>query len=70
MEMTRQRFWVIGGDYAGMDFKQLKSGAEQILGPFDDREEATAAWKRVSAEHRSRATARFSIASEQISLPG
>jgi len=68
--MTKERFWVVGGEYAGMDFKRLKSGAEQILGPFDNRDEAAAEWKRVSAENRSRATARFSIASEQISLPG
>jgi hypothetical protein len=63
-----ERFWVIGGEYAAMDFKQLKAG--EVFGPFDSRDEATAAWKRVSAETRSRATARYSIASERISLPG
>ena len=68
--MTKERFWVIGGEYAGMDFKQLRDGAHQILGPFEDRDEARAAWKRISAENSSRATARFSIAAEHISLPG
>ena len=68
--MTTERYWVIGGEYSAMDFKRLKEGAQQILGPFEDREEARAAWKRVSAENSSRATARFSIAAEHISLPG
>ena len=68
--MTKERFWVIGGEYAAMDFKRLKDGAQRIFGPFDDQDEAKAAWKRVSAETSSQATARFSIASERISLPG
>jgi len=68
--MTKERFWVIGGEYAAMDFKRLKEGAQQLLGPFEDRDEARAAWQRISAENSSRATARFSIAAERISLPG
>jgi hypothetical protein len=68
--MTKERFWVIGGEYSAMDFKRLKDGAQQLLGPFEDRAEAAAAWRRVSDENRSRATARFSIAAERISLPG
>jgi hypothetical protein len=68
--MTKERFWVVGGDYAAMDFKQLRDGAQQILGPFDNRDEAAAVWKRISAENSSRATARFAIAAEHLSLPG
>ena len=41
-----------------------------MLGPFADREAARDVWRRLSREHSARATARFSIASEQIVLPG
>ena len=67
--MTKERFWVIGGDYTCMGFKNLRDGSHQVIGPFDDRSEAQAAWRDLSREHSSRATARFSIAAEQINLP-
>ena len=38
--MTKERFWVIGGEYAAMDFKRLKDGAQRIFGPFEDQDEA------------------------------
>ncbi len=68
--MTKERYWVIGGEYATCTFETLRDGAGQMLGPFDDREAARDVWRRLSREHSSRATARFSIASEQIVLPG
>ena len=67
--MTTERFWVVGGEYSCLSFKTLKSGKPDILGPFETREEAKAAWKRVSDETRSLATARYAIASEQLVLP-
>jgi hypothetical protein len=68
--MTKERYWVIGGEYSNTAFKTLKAGAHpDVAGPFDTREEARVAWKRLSEEHRSCATARYSIASEQLVLP-
>ena len=67
--MTTERYWVVGGEYASMSFDRLKEDARQLLGPFASRDEATAAWRRVSQENKSRATARFSIAAEQVSSP-
>lgn len=67
--MTKERFWVVGGEFACVGFKQIKDGAQQMLGPFETRDEASRAWRRVSEENRSRATTRFSIAVEQIALP-
>jgi hypothetical protein len=67
--MTKERYWVVGGDYSCMGFKALKDGG-QMFGPFDTRDEAQAAWKRVSDETKSRATARYAIAAEHLSLPG
>jgi hypothetical protein len=59
-----QRFWVIGGEYTGMDFKALRQ--KELEGPFDSPEAAHAAWKRLSGQHSSRATTRFSIAAEPV----
>jgi hypothetical protein len=53
-----------------MDFKALRDDRTAIVGPFDNRDEAQAAWKRLSSEHSSRATTRFSIAAEQIRRAG
>ena len=68
--MTMQRYWVIGGQYACLEFKDLRSGAPAtVVGPFADHDAAKQVWKRLSSEHSSSATARFSIAAEQITLP-
>ena len=67
--MTKERFWVVGGEYSCLAFKTLKSGAPQVMGPFETRDEAKAAWRRDSEETRACATARYAIASEQLVLP-
>jgi len=67
--MTKERFWVVGGEYSCLAFKSLKSGAPEVLGPYDTREEAKAAWRRKSDETRACATARYAIATEHLVLP-
>ena len=67
--MVQHRYWVIGGDYTCMGFKALKQGAPSVEGPFHTKDEAQQAWKRLSGEHSSKATVRFSIASEELILP-
>jgi hypothetical protein len=67
--MSTERFWVVGGEYSCLGFKTLKNGKPEVLGPFDDHEEARRAWRRVSDETRSSATARYAIASERLVLP-
>jgi hypothetical protein len=66
--MTTERFWVIGGEYGCTGFKALRDCAH-VEGPFENRDAAREAWKRLSAENSSKATARFSIAAEHITLP-
>ena len=66
--MTTERFWVVGGEYSCLAFKTLTKAA-QVMGPFDTRDEAWAAWKRASTAASSNAMAKFSIASEQLVLP-
>ena len=67
--MTKERYWVVGGEYSCMAFKALKGDTPHVLGPFEDRDEAKEAWKRVSEQTRSNASVRYSIASEQFVPP-
>ena len=67
--MTKERYWVVGGDYSCTEFKGLRGQAEAI-GPFEERAQAEQAWKEVSRDTRSKATARYAITSEQIRMPG
>jgi hypothetical protein len=67
--MTKERYWVVGGEYSCMKFQTLKNGAPHVLGPFEDRDEAKAAWRKVSEQTRANATTRYAIASEQFVLP-
>jgi len=64
-----ERYWVVGGEYSSMAFKALKDGAQQMLGPYDSREEACAVWRRISQETKACATARYAIASERLVMP-
>lgn len=69
--MTKERYWVVGGDYACTGFSSLKDGhAAQAIGPFEDRAKAEQAWREVSRDTRSKATARYAITAEQIRMPG
>lgn len=67
--MTKERFWVVGGEYSSLAFTKLKNGAPQALGPFETRDEAAEVWRKVSAETRSQATTRYAIASERLVVP-
>lgn len=67
--MTKERYWVVGGDYTCMGFRELKDGSGKMVGPFEDRDEAQAAWRRISDENRSKATARYAITAERVVLP-
>ena len=67
--MTKERYWVVGGDYACTEFNSLR-GPAQAIGPFEERAQAEQAWKEVSRDTRSRATARYAITAEQIRMPG
>ena len=66
--MTMQRFWVVGGEYSCTAFKAFKHGPE-VMGPFETRDEARAAWQRISEQTRSCATAKYAITAETLNLP-
>ncbi|MBX7249131.1 MAG: hypothetical protein K1X35_08845 [Caulobacteraceae bacterium] len=67
--MTKERYWVVGGDYSCTEFNSLR-GQAQAIGPFEERGQAEQAWRELSRENRSRATARYAITAEQIRMPG
>jgi hypothetical protein len=62
------RYWVIGGEYDGPDFRALVPGTETMAGPFDDARKARTEWTRLSCRpEKSRcATLRYSIAAESL----
>lgn len=67
--MSKERFWVFGAEYDCMGFEKTRPGTQQMFGPFDERTQAQALWRQLSAEHSSKASARFSILSEQVRIP-
>jgi hypothetical protein len=67
--MTTERYWVVGGEYSSTTFHTLKAGHPDVLGPFATRDDARAAWQRMSEQTRSCATVKYSIAAEQLNLP-
>ena len=65
--MTK-RYWVIGGEYDGPDFRALVSGTEILAGPFENERRARTEWTRLSCgpEKSRSATLRYSIAAETV----
>ncbi len=64
--MTK-RFWVIGGEYEGADFRALVPGTEKLVGPFECERKARTEWTRLTCcPDGGTATTRYSIASETI----
>lgn len=69
MTTETERYWVVGGEFSSTTFHSLKNGRPDVFGPFKTREEARAAWKRVSEQTRSCATAKYAITAEKLALP-
>ena len=42
------RYWVVGGEYQGADFRALIPGTETIRGPFADERRAHCEWIRLT----------------------
>ena len=61
------RYWVVGGEYDGPDFRSLVPGTEKMIGPFEDERKARNEWIRLTyCPQTSSATTRYSIASEAM----
>ena len=60
------RYWIVGGEYEGPDFRALIPGSETMVGPFDDERKARNEWMRLTYRPSANATTRYSIATESI----
>jgi len=61
-----RRYWVVGGEYDGPDFRSLVPGTEKMVGPFDDERKARNEWIRLTCCPRTTATTRYGIAAEAV----
>ena len=59
-----KRYWVVGGEYEGPDFRALVPGTERMSGPFDDERKARNEWIRLTYCPSGTATTRYTIAAE------
>lgn len=64
MQQSQNRYWIVGGEYADTSFTRLVDGTERVMGPYESRENAMAAWQQLAEATRSNCHARFSIAEE------
>jgi len=62
------RYWVIGGEYQGPDFRALVPGTEKMVGPFECERKARTEWTRLTCcpDQRALATVRYSITRETL----
>ncbi len=69
--MTRQLYWVVGGDYADCNFDKMVPGTETVCGPFADERKARTEWQRLTFRDRQcrSATTRYAIATGSTVLP-
>ncbi len=67
--MDTERFWVLGGNYTSTRLHTVRDGELEAHGPFETRELAQNAWKRLSQEHSPKASMKFSICAETVRMP-
>ncbi len=61
------RYWIVGGEYEGPDFRALIPGSETMVGPFTDERKARNEWLRLTCSPGTDpATTRYSIATETM----
>jgi hypothetical protein len=60
--MARQ-YWVIGGEYHDLEFRDFDHETSRIFGPFPRYEDAKSVWRQRSEMSRSKAYVRYSIVS-------
>ncbi len=62
------RYWVVGGEYDGPDFRALVPGTEKMIGPFECERKARTEWTRLTCcpDRSPCGTVRYSIASETL----
>jgi hypothetical protein len=62
MEVTMaEEFWVIGGRYRDVSFRDIEEGSMEAYGPFPRYEDALSSWSSHSARTSSLASVRYSV---------
>jgi len=56
-----QEYWVVGGSYRDVNFKDLQEGQGELYGPYPSYTEALQTWQERNARSRSQATQRYSV---------
>ncbi|MDH7795362.1 MULTISPECIES: hypothetical protein [unclassified Beijerinckia] len=62
----QEQFWVVGGEFSDLDFRQIIEGTGKTFGPFENYEAAQKVWRDCSLANRFEACARFSIVTSAI----
>ncbi len=62
-----KRYWVLGGEYVDTGFRQLAPGTqEDRIGPFDNYQDAHAAWQKRAWETVDSCAKRYRIVEETV----
>jgi hypothetical protein len=61
-----KQFWVIGGEYRDLEFRDVIEGTTRVLGPFGSYHDARVVWHERSQASRAVATARYTIVSNAM----
>ncbi len=65
MNPTESRYWIIGGEYESAAFERLVPGTRTLVGPFERKELAEAAWRDRTQATRPSCQTRHTIAEER-----
>ncbi|MFN0043900.1 MAG: DUF4170 domain-containing protein [Alphaproteobacteria bacterium] len=64
MNAPEPRYWIVGGEYDSVAFERLVPGTEKLVGPFERKELAEAAWRDMAQATRPSCQIRYTIAEE------
>jgi hypothetical protein len=59
--IPEQEYWVIGGEYRDISFRELRSDAE-AFGPYDSHDQALRIWRARNEASKSAGLVRYRIA--------
>ena len=61
-----KQYWVVGGEFTSLNFHSFAPGTSDVLGPYDNREGAEEAWKKLSSYHKFKAAYRAIILEDSV----
>ena len=61
-----KQFWVIGGEYRDLEFRDVVDGTTRVYGPYGNYSDARSIWHEHSQASRSAAAVRYTIVANAI----